>query len=208
MAIGTLVLSSNHAASLSTWEGYEGGYNQVYYTNPTTDNTVITVSIPPEMNGATFNSATLTYTVSSDSGTRRVCYKDTYINVTNSNLLARLQNGESLDMYFGFTATGGTGGEGQHSAYCVWDNITITVDYTPATGITGNATITNAGTAVYSLERASLAYGESITLGITARPTVTITRVTTEIRPGTLSQTVSFKDVDVKVTFMCELITD
>ncbi len=162
------------------------------YTTPTTDSQTITVTVPAEMQGATFNSATLSYSVSSGSGTRKVCYSGGAVNVTNANLLEKLQNGESLNMYFQFKATGGTGGAGSHSASCTWTNISIAVDYTPATGITGNATVTNAGTAVYSLERASLAYGESIILGITARPTVAITQVTTEIRPGTLSQTVSY----------------
>ena len=61
------------------------------------------------------------------------------------------------------------------------------VDYTPATGLTGTATITNAGTAIYSLERPSLAYGESMTFGVTVRPTIAITKVTTVIYPGSLS---------------------
>ena len=191
MAIGYLTLSSNQAGAISTWTCimYPDG---PAYTTPTTDSQTITVSVPAEMQGATFNSATLSYSVSSGSGTRKVCYTGGAVNVTSANLLEKLQNGESLNMYFQFKATGGTGGEGSHSANCTWTNIAIIVDYTPATGITGNVTVTNAGTAVYSLERASLASGESITIGITARPTVAITRVTTEIRPGSLSQTMSY----------------
>ena len=52
--------------------------------------------------------------------------------------------------------------------------------------------MTNAGTAVYSIEKKSLAYGESCAFTITARPTVAITRVTTEIRPGSLPSVATF----------------
>ena len=61
------------------------------------------------------------------------------------------------------------------------------MDYTPATGLTGNATVTNAGSVIYSFEKASLAYGESVAFGLTVRPTVAITKVTTVIYPGALS---------------------
>ena len=111
------------------------------------------MTIPAEMQGATFNSATLTYNVSSPSGTRRVAYHNEGTLVTNANLLERLISGGNLDLYFSYQATGGTGGEGSHSANCSWNNITITVDYTPATGLTGNTTITNAGSVIYSLGR-------------------------------------------------------
>ena len=186
MAIGYLTLSSNQAGAISTWTCimYPDG---PAYTTPTWGGQAITVTVPAEMQGATFNSATLTYTVSSPSGTRYVRYNGESVSVGNSNLLERLIAGGNLDLYFSYKATGGTGGEGAHSASCTWNNITITVDYTPATGLTGSATITNAGSAIYSLEKASLAYGESITFGLTVRPTVAITKVTTLIYPGSLT---------------------
>ena len=186
MAIGYLTLSSNQAGAISTWTCimYPDG---PAYTTPTWGGQAITVTVPAEMQGATFNSATLTYTVSSPSGTRYVRYNGESVSVGNSNLLERLIAGGNLDLYFSYKATGGTGGEGSHSASCTWNNITITVDYTPATGLTGTATITNAGSVIYSLEKASLAYGESIAFGLTVRPTVAITKVTTVIYPGSLT---------------------
>ncbi len=191
MAIGYLTLSSNTAGALSTWTCimYPDG---PAYTTPTTDSQTITVSVPAEMQGAAFNSATLSYSVSSGSGTRKVCYSGGATNVTNTNLLEKLRNGESLNMYFQFKATGGTGGEGSHSASCTWSNISIAVYYTPASGINNTATVTNAGTAVYSIEKKSLAYGESCSFSITARPTIAITRVTAEIRPGSLSSVATY----------------
>ena len=74
MAIGYLTLSRNSAGANSTWSGYESGYNEIRYTTPTWGGQAVTVTIPAEMQGATFNSATLTYNVSSPSGTRRVAY--------------------------------------------------------------------------------------------------------------------------------------
>ena len=187
MAIGYLTLSRNSAGANSSWSGYEAGYNEIRYTTPTWGGQAVTVTVPAEMQGATFNSATLTYTVSSPSGTRRVYYHNEGVAVTNANLLERLISGGNLDLYFSYQATGGTGGEGSHTANCTWNNITITVDYTPATGLTGTATINNAGTVIYSLERPSLAYGESMTFGVTVRPTIAITKVTTVIYPGSLT---------------------
>ena len=148
MAIGYLTLSSNQAGAISTWTCimYPDG---PAYTTPTWGGQAITVTVPTEMQGATFNSATLTYTVSSPSGTRYVRYNGESVSVGNANLLERLIAGGNLDLYFSYKATGGTGGEGSHSASCTWNNITITVDYTPATGLTGNATITNAGSIIY-----------------------------------------------------------
>ena len=191
MAIGYLTLSSNTAGALSTWTGimYPDG---IGYTTPTTDSQTITVSVPAEMEGAVFNSATLSYSVSSGSGTRKVCYSGGAVNVTNANLLEKLQNGESLNMYFQFKASGGTGGAGSHSASCTWSNIAIAVDYTPASGVNNTATVTGAGTAVYSIEKKSLAYGESCSLTVTARPTLAVTKVTAEIRPGTLSAVATY----------------
>ena len=192
MAIGYLTLSGNQAGAISTWSGYESGYNEIRYTTPTWGGQAITVSVPAEMQGATFNSATLTYTVSSPSGTRYVRYNGESVSVGNNNLLERLIAGGNLDLYFSYKATGGTGGEGSHSASCTWTNISIAVDYTPAAGITNTVTVTNAGTAVYSIEKKSLAYGESCAFTITARPTVAITRVTAEIRPGSLSSVATY----------------
>ena len=191
MAIGYLTLSSNTAGALSTWTGimYPDG---IGYTTPTTDSQTITVSVPAEMEGAVFNSATLSYSVSSGSGTRKVCYSGGAVNVTNANLLEKLQNGESLNMYFQFKASGGTGGAGSHSASCTWSNIAIAVDYTPASGVNNTVTVTDAGTAVYSIEKKSLAYGESCSLTVTARPALAVTKVTVEIRPGTLSAVATY----------------
>ena len=187
MAIGYLTLSRNSAGANSSWSGYESGYSEVRYTTPSWGGQAVTVTIPAEMEGATFNSATLSYSVSSPGGTRRVAYHNESTLVSNANLLERLISGGSLDLYFSYQATGGTGGEGSHSATCIWNNITITVDYTPATGLTGNATITNAGTVIYSLEKPSLAYGETMTFGLTVRPTRDITRIETVIYPGSLT---------------------
>ena len=55
---------------------------------------------------------------------------------TNALILQRLTTGGNLNLYFSFRATGGAGGEGSHSASCTWANISIAVDYTPASGIT------------------------------------------------------------------------
>ena len=191
MSIGYLTLSGNQAGAISTWTGimYPDG---IGYTTPTWGGQAITVTVPAEMQGATFNSATLTYTVSSPSGTRYVRYNGESVSVGNTNLLERLIAGGNLDLYFSYKATGGTGGEGSHNASCTWTNISIAVDYTPAAGITNTVTVTNTGTAVYSLEKKSLAYGESCSFSITARPTVAITRVTAEIRPGSLSSVMTY----------------
>ncbi len=192
MATGFLTLSGNTAGAVSTWNGWYAGNGNYSYSTPTTDGQAITVTVPAEMQGATFNSATLTYNVSSASGTRHVRFNGESYEVTSTELLSRLVSGGNLNLYFSFRAAGYTGGEGAHSAYCGWNNITITVDYTPAMGISGTVTVTNAGTAVFSLEKASLAYGESMVLGITARPTRDITEIVTEIRPGSLAAVVSY----------------
>ena len=84
MAIGYLTLDKNSAGALSTWSGYESGYGEIRYTTPSTDTELVTVSIPAEMSGATFNSATLTYTLSSDSGTRKVQFAGGGGDVTNA----------------------------------------------------------------------------------------------------------------------------
>ena len=147
MAIGYLTLSRNSAGANSSWSGYESGYGEVRYTTPSWGGQAVTVTVPAEMAGATFNSATLTYTVSSVSGTKHVYYHNEGVTVTNANLLTRLRNGTAITLYFSFQATGGTGGEGTHTAHCTWSNITITVDYTPATGLTGTATVTLCGEA-------------------------------------------------------------
>ena len=187
MALGYLTLSSNTAGALSTWNGYESGYGEVRYTTPTTDGQAITVTIPAEMQNATFNSATLSYTVSSASGTRHVRFNGEGQDATNALILQRLTTGGNLNLYFSFRATGGAGGEGSHSASCTWANISIAVDYTPASGITNSLTVSSAGSAVYAIEKKSLAYGESCSFSITARPTIAISRVTAEISAASLS---------------------
>ena len=69
MATGLLTLSRNTAGAVSTWDGWYAGNGNYSYSTPTTDGQAITVTVPTEMQGATFNSATLTYNVSSASGT-------------------------------------------------------------------------------------------------------------------------------------------
>lgn len=192
--IGYLTLSSNTAGALSTWTGYQSGYGEVRYTTPTVDSQTISVSVPAEMAGATINSVTLTYNVSSGSGTRKVCYSGGAVNVTNANLLERLQAGQSLDMYFQFKATGGTGGEGTHSASCTWSNISIAVDYTPAANMTRTFTLSGAGTVTLSVDRDSLAYGETANLSVGLTASAAVSGVTTEIRPAGLSEQVTFTD--------------
>ena len=190
--VGLLTLSSNFASCISTWTGYQAYDDEYYYSQPTQAGCTINVSVPAEMANATFNSVTLTYSASSGPGTRFVYYANSSTAVTNANLLTRLRNGQSLNLSFQFKAKGYSGGEGQHSEYCAWRNITITVDYTPAGDITGTTTVGNAGSAVYSIYRNSLAYGESMSLGITARPSVAINRVTTQIRPGSLGDGITY----------------
>lgn len=186
MAIGYLTLSSDKAGALSTWTGTRSG-SSIVYSTPTSDGQKITVSVPAEMQGAVFNSATLVYSVSGGSGTRKVQYDGTGTTVTNVNLLSRLTDGESLDIYFSFRASGGSGGVGSHSATCEWKNIQIAVDYTPASGLTGSATVTNAGTATYYLEKPSLAYGETMTLNLTARPTRDVSQISVTLYPGSIT---------------------
>lgn len=191
--VGYLVLNKNKVGAVSTWSGYESGYAEVRYTTPTWGGAKVTVSVPAEMEGATFNSATLSYRVSSASGSRYVRFNGESVDVTNARILSRLISGGNLDLYFSFKATGGTDGEGSHSAYCQWSNLSIAVDYTPATGLAGTLTVGSAGTAIYSVERPSLAYGETMTLGLTVRPTVAITKVTTTIWPGELETGVTYE---------------
>lgn len=191
--VGYLVLSKNRAGAVSAWSGYESGYGEIRYTTPTWGGEKITVSVPAEMEGATFNSATLTYQTNAVSGSKYVRFDGESVDVTNARILARLIAGGNLNLYFSFRASGGAGGEGSHSAYCQWSNLAITVDYTPATGLTGTTTVGSGGTAVYSLERPSLAHGERMTLGLTVRPTVAITKVSTTIWPGELAAGMTYE---------------
>ena len=109
--VGYLVLNKNKVGASSTWSGYESGYDEVRYTTPTWGGAKVTVSVPAEMEGATFNSATLSYHVSSASGSRYVRFDGESVDVTNARILSRLVSGGNLDLYFSFKATGGTGGE-------------------------------------------------------------------------------------------------
>lgn len=196
MATGYLSLSNNAAGATSTWTGTKRGTAQgetIVYSTPTTNSQTIAVTIPEEMRAATINSATLTYTGAGGSGTKRVCYLGGSVSVTDANLLETVRSlveaGSSYEfsIYFSFKATGGSGGEGTHSASYYWRDISIQVDYTPAAALTQSITVGAGGEAVLSVKDPSLAYGESTVLSLIARPSAAITGWTVEVRPGSLA---------------------
>ncbi len=189
---GNLTLSANSTGVTSTWTG-TGYPPSTVYTTPMTATSIITVTVPSEMANCLFNSAVLSYTVEGASGTRHVYYTGTATEVTNANLLEKLSAGETVSLTFSYRANGGSGGPGTHSAVCRWKNIAITVDYSPAGSVTDTLALTDAGEAVYAIEKKSLAYGESCALTIIARPTVAVTKVKAEMRCNGLSETVSFE---------------
>lgn len=202
MATGYLTVNPNTAYCTSTWTATWHGTAQgetITYSTPTTQSSNVTVTIPEEMRSATINSVTLTYSGSGGSGTKRVCYSGGAVTVTNVNLLETVQGlieagtNYSFGIYFSFKATGGTGTATSSTPTCTysssyyWQNISIAVDYTPSAGLSQTITVTDGGTAILSVNDASLAYGESTAMSCIVRPTAAITGWTVEVKPGNLS---------------------
>ena len=194
MAVGYLSVSKTTAYASSSWTGTKHGTAQgetIIYSTPTTGTDRITVTVPAEMANAVFNSATLSYDVTYESGgTRRVVLDGS--SVTNAALLSKIQETDEFTLTFSWKATGGSGGEGSHSSACAWRNVTIAVDYTPSSGMSGTVTVGTAGTAAYSLDKSSIAVGESASLTLTVSPSTSITAVKAELRATGLSPVVSY----------------
>lgn len=182
MATTTLNVSPSTAGAKSSWRVHYVPGSGYSYTTPNTDGTKVTISVPSSLSGVVFNSVTFTYSVSSDPGTRKVQYYGTATNVTNANLLEKLQAGETeIQIYFSFRAPGGGTTEGLHEHYCTWSDITVTVDYIPAGLITGTVTTTQGSSVTYILNNQSVAIGEQIPVQLIVRPDVAISGVTMKI---------------------------
>ena len=194
MASGYLTLSDTNVSAVSTWTGNPDSSGTIIYTTPVAQAATVTVTVPSTMTGATFNSAILSYTVSSASGTRKVCYTGGAVSVTSANLLEKLQAGESISIYFQFKATGNSGGAGAHTATCMWKDISILVDYTPAANMTRTFTLPGAGTFTLAVDTDSLCYGEGASLTMAVTASAAISSVALSIRPSGLSATTSFTD--------------
>lgn len=180
MPTANLTCSPTTGGAVSTWNAWYAGNGKYSYSTPTTDGFKCTVTVPASMKGATFNSVAFTYTGSGASGTKAVRYNSTSLSVTNANLLEKLQNGDTtIELYFSFRATGGTGYEGTHSASYTWSNVAISVDYTPASVVNGTITLGTSSSVFYAIDKRSLAYGETlpITLSITPDKAVTAVRI-------------------------------
>lgn len=173
---GNLTLSKTSAQATSTWRGYNVTPS-IGYTTPTWDYDSLTITVPAAMAGAVFNSCTLTLNHSAVSGTVYARFSDTKQDVTAARILARLRNGDTtFGIQFSFKAAGGTGGLGDHSSTCRWygsaygSPITISVDYLPASAISGNITVSGA-TVFYSIKQTNVAIGESFNLTLEVKPT-------------------------------------
>ena len=162
MAEAYLTLSGMTAGAVSVWNGYEAGYGQVRYTVPTADGQAVTVTVPSALRGASFAGVHLSYTLSGDAGTSAVRFEGTGVPATDAALLERLQRGDTeIRLYFSFRATGGFGGEGAHSAYASWTDISVKADFIPPNGARGTLTLSDGGQVEYGVNACSLARGES-----------------------------------------------
>lgn len=198
MATTTLIITPSSGGALSTWTGYESGYGEIRYTTPTTDGFMATFAKPAALTGAVLHGVEIAITGSGGSGVTYVRYKGTAISVNNANLLEKLQNGEdNIEVYFSYRATGGSGGEGQHSASYTWSSVVVTVTYTPAGAV--NGTISAGGSsAFYSTDRRSLCAPETAPLRLSVTPDKHVSRVTLEMRPASGGSADSFSaDVDI-----------
>jgi len=180
MATATLNVSTNTVGAVSEYTAYESGPSGnrvIKYTTPSVDGGEVIITVPSGLANCVFNSAQLTYTVSSDSGTRTVKYSSTATDVTNANLLEKLQNGDTeIRIYFNFRATA-SGPIGHYTKYCTWSNITVTVDYIPAGLISGTLTSTQGSTLSYVINDRSIAIGETIPIQLTVRPVSDVTSI-------------------------------
>lgn len=173
----TLTSSPASASCTSTWSGYESGYNEVRYTTPTQVGDSVVIALPADLAGAAFESARLSYRASSAAGTKSVRYDGSGVAVTDANLLERLRSGESeIALRFTFRASGGTGGEGSHSATCYFTDVTLTVGYVPAGGISGE-TAAGGHTVRYFCAATSLAPGERAEMSIVTDAAVTAAKL-------------------------------
>lgn len=198
MATANLTCSPTSGGAVSTWSGYQSGYNEIRYTTPTADGFYCTITVPSSLTGATFNSVSFTYTGAGASGTKAVRYNGTSTSVTNANLLEKLQNGETeIKVYFSFRATGGTGGEGTHSATYTWSSVAVSVDYTPASVVNGTITLGTSSSVFYAIDKRSLAQGETIPITLSITPDKAVTAVKIELDD---SSHTNFESVSMSLT--------
>lgn len=198
-------LSPASVSIISTWYGYDDGHGNIRYITPTVDGRWITLSLPAELEGASFESAHLSYTRTGASGTVKLTYQNSGVIVTDANLLAKLAAGETeIVMYCSFRATGGTGGEGVHTAAGGLSNMALTVDYVPAAPVVG--TITAGGkTLTYTCPVASLAPDETAVLTLSTDASAT----EGTINIGGKEYAVTFTEgrADVEITVDAEDLT-
>ena len=176
------------------WDGYEGGYDEVRYTVPTQGTRTVTFTVPAEMRGARFLAASFTCSVSAPGGIRHIRYSGTQLEVTDAGLLERLQRGDSeISVTFSFRASAG-GGEGSHSAYCTWSNITVICEYSAQTTAAGAFSAQGAGTVSYSFSARSLCPGEHADARFSFTPSMDIYGLTLEMSDssGTARETFAY----------------
>ena len=162
MPTASLLLSAAHVSLSSAWSGYEAGYGEVRYTQPRVDGCALTLSLPPALENASFDSLSFTFHVSADPGTRHIRFSGTGEEVSDAALLKRLNAGETeISLYFSFRAQGGHGGEGQHFASCTWQDISASVTYVPAGGTSLDFTTAQGSRLSLHVDACSLCPGQS-----------------------------------------------
>lgn len=173
----TLSSVPSSVTAVSAWNGYEGGYNEMRYTAPSVGGGRAVFTLPEELYGAGFESAHLSYNAAGGSGTVNARYDGSAVSVTDANLLERLRGGErEIAVYFTFRASGGTGGEGSHSASYTWNNISLSIAYVPAGGVSGETAAGGHGIR-YFCAAASLAPGETARMTISTDASVTAAKL-------------------------------
>lgn len=130
MATGRLTTDKTTVSVTSTWNGYQSGYGEIRYTNPTTGSVNVTVTIPEAMQGARFVSAHVNLNLTQENGSASARFNaDRSVALNDANMLSRLQNGDDLTLNFIYRAQGGYGAEGQNTAYAIWRDLYIEVEY-------------------------------------------------------------------------------
>ncbi len=170
MPTASLLLSAARVSLTSAWSGYEAGYGEVRYTQPRVDGCALTLSLPPALHGAAFDSLSFNFRVVSDPGLRHIRFSGTGEEVSDAALLKRLNDGETeISLYFSFRAQGGHGGEGQHSASCAWQDLSASVTYVPAGGTGLNFTTAQGSEIALHVDACSLSPGESASASLNVR---------------------------------------
>ena len=180
----TISSSPANVSALSRWNGYESGYGEIRYTTPGADGGTAAFDLGA-LNGTQISGAHLSYRVSSDSGARTVRFSGSSAMATDAAILEKLQQGaRSLSLYFSFRASGGTGGEGSHSASCAWSDIRLELEVQPAGGVSGEIALPGGDALTYFTDKASVLRGEGGALTLNLSGLVGVERARLQIGGG------------------------